>query len=340
MTDLQQTYYRQVKNPNPVFTPREGAGTLKFCEKLMEKAVGFTSRFDCAIHVAHARSKGLRRRMPPVLRRRAIDALLQGLCFHYDPLANRVQCSITTLAIECGLATVAHARSKGLRRRMPPVLRRRAIDALLQGLCFHYDPLANRVQCSITTLAIECGLATESGAGKLSITRATRALTFLSELGLITYQTEYDPLIGCYIPTDITFTSALFAALDVSEEAVAAARRSRVEWENRQRKKQGLDTLGMDELIAKAWRFVRERFRSYQTELKSRGIKRARARRDANRERQDIVTLVKRQLTREISEGRFSASREAVKREVERRVKERMILSRNRNYSRLATASP
>ncbi len=98
------------------------------------------------------------------------------------------------------------------------------------------------------------------------------ALTFLSELGLITYQTEYDPLIGCYIPTDITFTSALFAALDVSEEAVAAARRSRVVWENKQRKKQGLDTPGMDELIAKAWRFVRERFRSYQTELKSRGI--------------------------------------------------------------------
>ncbi len=128
MTDLQQTYYRRVKNPNPVFTPREGAGTLKFCEKLMEKAVGFTSSFDFAIHVAHA-------------------------------------------------------RSKGLRRRMPPVLRRRAIDALLQGLCFHYDPLANRVQCSITTLAIECGLATESAAGKLSITRATRALTFLSELG-------------------------------------------------------------------------------------------------------------------------------------------------------------
>lgn len=81
MADLLQKYYSQVKNPNPVFTPREGAGTLKFCEKLMEKAVGFTSRFDFAIHVAHARSKGLRRRMPPVLRRRAIDALLQGLCF-------------------------------------------------------------------------------------------------------------------------------------------------------------------------------------------------------------------------------------------------------------------
>ncbi|MFZ3711419.1 plasmid replication initiator RepA, partial [Salmonella enterica] len=98
---------------------------------------------------------------------------------------------------------VAHARSRGLRRRMPPVLGRRAIDALLQGLCFHYAPLSNRVQCSITTLDIECGLATECGAGKLSITRGTRALTFLSEQGQITYQTEYDSLIGCNIPTDI-----------------------------------------------------------------------------------------------------------------------------------------
>ncbi len=53
-----------------------------------------------------------------------------------------------------------------------------------------------------------------------------------------------------------------------------------------------------------------------------------------------LSPLVKRQLTREIAEGRFTANREAVKREVERRVKERMILSRNRNYSRLATASP
>ncbi len=248
MTDLQQTYYRRVKNPNPVFTPREGAGTLKFCEKLMEKAVGFTSRFDFAIHVAHA-------------------------------------------------------RSKGLRRRMPPVLRRRAIDALLQGLCFHYDPLANRVQCSITTLAIECGLATESGAGKLSITRATRALTFLSELGLITYQTEYDPLIGCYIPTDITFIICTVCCPRCIRGGSGRRAPQPCGMGKQTAQKQGLDTPGMDELIAKARRFVRERFRSYQTELKSRGIKRARARRDANRERQDIVTPVKRQLTREISEG-------------------------------------
>jgi incFII family plasmid replication initiator RepA len=42
----------------------------------------------------------------------------------------------------------------------------------------------------------------------------------MAELGLITYQTEYDPQIGCNIPTDITFTPALFSALDVSDVAV------------------------------------------------------------------------------------------------------------------------
>ncbi|MDI3225733.1 plasmid replication initiator RepA, partial [Klebsiella michiganensis] len=107
----------------------------------------------------------------------------------------------------------AFLRSLGKRHRMPPLLRRRAIDALLQAMCFHYDPLANRVQRSITNMAIECGLATESRSGNLSVSRATRALKFLAELGLITYQTEYDPQIGCNIPTDITFTPALFSAL-------------------------------------------------------------------------------------------------------------------------------
>ncbi|EAA8475143.1 incFII family plasmid replication initiator RepA [Salmonella enterica] len=288
VTEKKATFYRQVKNPFPKFVVPKKKGsdeekaTLPFCRKLMVKAEGFTSCFDFSIHVAFM-------------------------------------------------------RSLGKRHRMPPVLRRRAIDALLQGLCFHYDPLANRVQRSITNLAIECGLATESKSGNLSITRATRALKFLAELGLITYQTEYDPQIGCNIPTDVTFTPTLFSALDVSEVAVLAARRSRVEWENKQRKKQSLEPLQMDELIAKAWRFVRERFRSYQSELKQHGMKRARARRDVDRTRKDIETLVKQQLTRELASGRFTGGGDAIKRELERRVTERMLMSRGNNYTRLAT---
>jgi incFII family plasmid replication initiator RepA len=277
--------YRQVKNPNPVFTPLVGKKTLPFCQKLMDKAVGFSSRFIFMMHVALA-------------------------------------------------------RSAGKRRRGPPLLRRRAIDALMQAMCHHYDPLANRVQCSVTTMAIACGLATESAGGRLSITRATRALRSLSDLGLITYDTEYDATVGCYIPSDITFTPALFDALEISDVAVAAARRSRSEWDNLQREKQNLPRLDVGEQIAKAFRFVRERFRSYQQERKAHGLKRARARKDESRTRKDIETLVKRQLTREIAQGTFTGTKEAVFNEVKRRVKERMILSRDKHYTRLATASP
>lgn len=232
---------------------------------------------------------------------------------------------------------VAFVRSLGERQRKPPVLRRRAIDALLQGMCFHYDPLANRVQCSITTLAIECGLATESESGNLSITRATRALHFMAQLGLITYQTEYDAQTGCNLPTDITFTRALFDALDVSETAVLSARRSRVEWENQQRKKQGLEALEADQLIAKSWRYVRERFRSWCSQRREHGLKRRQARRDKDRSRKDIEALVRQQVTREMGAGKLERNLQTLKREVARRVKERMLMSRSDSYTRLAT---
>ncbi|EDM8313815.1 replication protein RepA, partial [Salmonella enterica subsp. enterica serovar Enteritidis] len=90
---------------------------------------------------------------------------------------------------------------------------------------------------------------------------------------------------------------------------------------------------------AKAWRFVRERFRSYQSERKLHGLKRARARRDADRTRKDIETLVKQQLTREYASGRFTGGLDAMKRELQRRVKERMMMSRGKNYTRLTMAT-
>lgn len=202
---------------------------------------------------------------------------------------------------------------------MPPLLRRRAIDALLQAMCFHYDPLANRVQRSITNMAIECGLATESRSGNLSVSRATRALKFWRSWG------------SSPIRRNMTRRSAVTSRPISPSPRLCFPRltflrwlwwprRSRVEWENLQRKKQKLKPLEMDELIAKAWRFVRERFRSYQAERKSHGRKRDTARRDASRQRHDIETRVRQQLTREYATGRFRGDKEALKREVERRV--------------------
>ncbi|EDX2839298.1 replication initiation protein [Salmonella enterica] len=276
----------QVINPYPQFIEPKDKRTLPFCRKLMEKAVGFTERFDFLLRVAFARSEGLRCRKPPALRCRAIDALLQAMCFHYDPLAGET----------------------------------------------------GRVQRSVTNLAIESGLATESEKGNLSITRVTRTLESLdSEFGLVIYDTEFDPEIGCNVPSNIQFTPALFEALDISPEALAAARGSRAEWKNRQREKNGQPRLDLIELANQAFSYVRDGFRAYHRERRLHGLKRARAKRDSVRTRKEIEVLVKRELTREIVAGLFPADKDEVFREVERRTAERMIMSRG-NYTRLVPA--
>lgn len=271
------SFYRQVKNPNPEFIPAKGKGTLPFCEKIREKAVGFTQRVEFQM-------------------------------------------------------LVAMSIARGERKRRPPTLRMRALEAALQALCHYFNPLANRVGASLTTMSIRCGLATEKK--RLSITRFTGACHTLEQLKLITYNTEYDKEIGCNIPTDITFTPLMWQVLDVSEEAVAAARRSRIEWENRQREKKGLARTDPDELINAAWAYVRERFRKTQKERREHGLKRYRAKKDAPRSRKDIDQLVRVQIQKEISKGRFFGGLDAVKAEIERRVSERMKLSRS-HYARL-----
>lgn len=276
------SFYTQVKNPSPCFTPPEGKNTLPFCRKLMEKAVGFTDNFAFSMHMAFS-------------------------------------------------------RATGKRHRQPPRLRRTAINALMQALLFHYDPLGNRVNASITTMAIECGLATESENGNLSITRATRALASLAkDTGLITYETTFDPEIGCNVPSDIQFTPALFEMLDISPEALASERNSRAEWENQKREKQGLPRLSLDELASKAFSYVRNAFRAYHRKRRLHGLKRLRAKRDAELSRKDIERKVKAELQKEIGAGTFPADLAVVLREVASRVKERMIMSRG-NHTRLAT---
>ncbi|EML2228131.1 incFII family plasmid replication initiator RepA [Citrobacter amalonaticus] len=280
MTKVFRSTYIQVHNPFPVFTVPCKKGTqtpkrtLPFNKKLMSKAVGFTDTFAFSV-------------------------------------------------------LVAATRANGTRKRKPPVLRRRAIDALLQGLCFHYDPLANRVNATITTLASECGLLTESCNGTLSICRATRALHYLAEeLRLITYRTEYDPEIGCYLPTDITFTPHLFEALEVSPEALESVRKSRAEYLNLQRLTQGKPRINPGELITIAWQAFRKRFKEYRLMRKAYGEKRHKGRKEAQLTFREISERVRKELTQEIARGLFVSDLTILRREIKNRVKERMVLAR------------
>ncbi|MBU6520788.1 hypothetical protein KOL70_22850 [Pantoea sp. B270] len=64
---------------------------------------------------------------------------------------------------------------------------------------------------------------------------------------------------------------------------------------------------------------------------------RYRARKDAPRTRKDIEQLVRLQIQKEIRNGRFFGGLDAVRAEIERRITERMKLSRG-HYARLDDA--
>jgi len=97
--------YVRVNNPDPVFTVSQDYTPWPFSLKLMAKANGFTESFDFDIASAMSRRDGIRKRKPPVLRRRAMNALLMAMCFYYDPLSNKVLRSLREMAPECGLVS-------------------------------------------------------------------------------------------------------------------------------------------------------------------------------------------------------------------------------------------
>ncbi len=92
--------------------------------------------------------------------------------------------------------------------------------------------------------------------------------------------------------------------------------------------RRGCPRLDVAELARRAWCFVREGFREYQKKRHDHGLKRHQARKDAERSRKEIEQLVRRQLNQEIRQGKFHGGLHAALTEIERRVKERTVLSR------------
>lgn len=135
MTDHNQprpTNYVQVKNPEPVFLVPQDYSPWPFALKLMAKVDGFTEGFYFDIASAILRRDGKRKRKPPVLRRRAMNALLMAMCFYYDPLSNKVQRSLREMAFECGLVRHSLTGEVSIERAV------RALESLEKDFGFVY----------------------------------------------------------------------------------------------------------------------------------------------------------------------------------------------------------
>ncbi|WP_251301869.1 RepA family replication protein [Escherichia coli] len=96
---------------------------------------------------------------------------------------------------------------------------------------FYYDPLSNKVLRSLREIALECGLATKSLSGEVSITRAIRALESLEkDFEFVACSSD------CYSTAEIFFTPKLFEFLGVFPLSLSEAR---TEVSGRQKQRQG-----------------------------------------------------------------------------------------------------
>jgi incFII family plasmid replication initiator RepA len=230
---------------------------------------------------------------------------------------------------------VADARARGTRKRFPKKERCVAIDAAVLALCSHYSVIEGRADASLTTMATECGLATEAESKKsgnlvsktrLSIHRLTRALRSLaSEFDLLTYKTEHCADLGCFFPTEIRFKPRFFEVIGIPMEAVEKAQAGRAEYLNKEAEQRGEPRRSIAELAQLAFRAARERFYRHYKQRKEQGEIRLQARRDAEKKRAEIVADVRRKLNQEIARREiFFTSLADVQAEIERRTVARM----------------
>ncbi|CAL4044160.1 plasmid replication initiator RepA [Buchnera aphidicola] len=96
--------------------------------------------------------------------------------------------------------------------------RRRALNAMLRAILYHVNVVSKQVPISASMLSEYCGLTTISKAGNKSVTRGTRALTMLRDLGFITYRQCWDRVSRRYFPSAITITERLIDLAGICPE--------------------------------------------------------------------------------------------------------------------------
>ena len=96
---------------------------------------------------------------------------------------------------------------------------------VLDALLHHVNLKSWLVFLSLTTWAAEAGLATRSKAGRLSITRAFRALVWLGRFGIVEIKrTRYDKKAGIRLPVFVRVTKLFWELCGASADRMLAER--------------------------------------------------------------------------------------------------------------------
>lgn len=124
------------------------------------------------------------------------------------------------------------------RKRRIYEARRKAINAAITGILYFVNIVSREVHASAEQLADLCGLSTVSAAGNKSITRLTRALVMMKQLGLVKYKRRFDRISCKYFPAEIIVTDSFIELVGISPEAWQKAVDKKLNYFNAKNSKQ------------------------------------------------------------------------------------------------------
>lgn len=129
--------------------------------------------------------------------------------------------------------------------------RARAVNALMVAMADRLNIVSGKVEAGVEQLSDWCGLSTGSGAKK-SISRASRALTTLEELGAIKCERVWDDSTHSYIPKIIWVTELFFVLIDYELGKFLSAQSQQLAWENQKLRDKGEGPITLSEARRRA----------------------------------------------------------------------------------------
>lgn len=129
--------------------------------------------------------------------------------------------------------------------------RARAVNALMVAMADRLNIVSGKVGAGVEQLSDWCGLSTGSGAKK-SISRSSRALTTLEELGAIKCERVWDDSTHSYIPKIIWVTELFFVLIDYEFGKFLSAQSQQLAWENQKLRDKGESPITLSEARRRA----------------------------------------------------------------------------------------
>lgn len=111
--------------------------------------------------------------------------------------------------------------------------RARAINALMVAMADRLNIITGKIEASVEQLSDWCGLSTGGHNTPKSISRASRALMTLEELGVLTCERAWDAVSHSYIPKMIWVTENFFVIINYEFGKYKAAQQQQLAWLNK-----------------------------------------------------------------------------------------------------------